>query len=304
MIDPSARIASLVVPKHHRAAPWLPLAAGVLWGTSFPAMGLALVGFPPLTVAFLRALVGFLSLGAWLWLRGGLTSRPSPQQWLRLVALSLMGAGLFWPVLIFSIELSSPVNSAFLTGIYPALAAGLAPLVLGERTRRANLLGLALALGGAYLVISKGRPLALFSSSTLTGDSLALLAALLFAAYILLGQKWRQVIGVSGEELTFYTFALALPPLGVLAMAGGPLLTTVDVVAVAAIVWLGLMASTAAFLALNWGIRSGAVARGSMHLMVIPLVAAACSWLIFGTTMTPAQWLGGALVVLGVGASR
>lgn len=218
--------------------------------------------------------------------------------------LSMTGAGLFWPLLVFSIKLSNPVNSAFLVGIYPAVAAGLVPLVLGEQTKRRNVLGLALALIGAYLVISKGRPLALFSSSTLTGDSVALVAALLFGTYILLGQKWRLIIGVSAEELTFYTFALALPLLAALAVFSGPLLLTVDIPAVGAVVWLGFMTSTGAFLALSWGIRKGAVARGSLHLMVIPLVAALFTWVIFGTTMTGAQWLGGALVVLGVGVSR
>ncbi len=288
----------------HGPASWLPLGAGILWGTSFPAMGLALQGFPPMAVAFWRALLGCLSLGAWLVVRRGLSSRPSPVQWLRLTVLSLAGAGLFWPVLVFSIKFSNPVNSAFLVGIYPALAAALTPLVLGEHAKRRNFLGLALAIAGAYLVISKGRPLDLFSSSTLTGDSLALVAALLFGTYILLGQKWRPIIGVSGEEFTFYTFALALPALAAVAFLSGPLLNSVDAPAIGAVGWLGLVGSTGAFLALNWGMRKGAVARGSAHLMVIPLVAALCTWVIFGTTLTGAQWLGAALVVLGVGVSR
>lgn len=292
-IDPPATAAALTAGRRHSLASWLPLGAGLLWGTAFPAMGLALSGFPPLAVAFWRALLGFASLGAWLLARNALSSRPTPAQWLRLLVLSMAGAGFFWPVLIFSIKLSNPVNSAFLVGIYPALTAALTPIVLGERTGRRNLFSLGLAVTGAYLVISKGRPLALFSSSTLAGDALALVAALSFAAYILLGQKWRPKVGVSGEELTFYTFAIALPLLGVLAALSGPLVTKVDVTAMGAIGWLGFMGSTGAFLALNWGIRQGAVARGSLHLMVVPLVAALCTWLIFGTTMTPAQWLGG-----------
>jgi drug/metabolite transporter (DMT)-like permease len=288
----------------HGLTSWLPLAAGILWGTSFPATGLALTGFESLAVAFWRAVIGCLSLGAWLLWRSAFTGRPSAVQWSRLVALSLAGAGLFWPLLVFSVQLSNPVNSAFLVGTYPAVAAATAPLFLGEKARARNFIGLGLAVVGGYLVISKGHPLDLFASSTLKGDALALLASASFGTYIILGQKWRGKLGVSTEEMTFYTFALSLPVLAVLAVVSGPLITTFDPGAIGGVLWLGLMASTGAFLALNQGLKNGAVARGSLHLMVIPVVAAVVSWLLFGTSLAPAQWIGGALVVIGIGMSR
>ena len=68
--------------------------------------------------------------------------------------------------------------------------------------------------------------------------------------------------------------------------------------------WLGLMASTGAFLALNWGFSRGSVSRSSIHLLAIPPVTALFAWLLLGVSMTGVQWLGGALVLLGILAAQ
>ena len=68
--------------------------------------------------------------------------------------------------------------------------------------------------------------------------------------------------------------------------------------------WLGLMASTGAFLALNWGFSHGSVSRSSIHLLAIPPVTALFAWLLLGVSMTGVQWLGGAMVLLGILAAQ
>ncbi len=286
-----------------RFAPWLPLMAGIAYGTAFPMISVAIGGFAPLSIAFWRAVIGTVSLGGWLLLTRSFSARPSLGSWVRLGIVALAGAGVFWPVQNYAVKLSTPVNVAFLVSIYPAIIAVAAPAILGERARRRNLLGLALALSGAYLVLSNGRFLSFFSAEGAAGDGLALVAALSFGSYVILGQLWREKMGVTPEELSFFTFALSLPVLGVVAVTQGPLVAQPGLASIGAVVWLGLVTSTAAFLALNAGIRRGAVARGSVHLLVIPLVSALVSWGFFRTTMSPIQWLGGALVLAGIAAS-
>lgn len=281
---------------------WLPLVAGLIWGTSFPAIELGLRSFTPLDIAFGRGLIGALSLGAWLAIRGQLRWQFSRAAWPRLLILALTGAGLMWPMQASAVRLSTPVNAAFLVTIYPAVLAAVAG-VMGEEVRRRDWLSLALALAGAYLIISKGALLDLFASDTLPGDVLALITALTFAAYLLLGRRWRHVIGSSSETLTFYTFALALPVLVVFAAGDAPPPAPPTAVAIGAVIWMGLMASTGAFLAVNRGLQSGAVSRRSIHLLIIPLVSALLSWFLFGTTLTLVQWIGGALVLIGIAIS-
>lgn len=281
---------------------WLPLAAGLIWGTAFPAIEIGLRTFTALDLAFWRGLIGALSLGGWLAARGALERRFSLGTWARLFVLALAGSGLFWPMQTLAVNLSTPVNVAFLISTYPAMLAASA-FVLGEEVRRRDVVSLGLALAGAYLIISRGRILDLFASETLPGDGLALLAAVSFGAYLLLGRRWRPKMGISTQTLTFYTFALAVPVLLVFSIVDQPALATPTLATAGAVLWLGLMATTGAFLAVNRGVRAGAIAQSSVHLLVIPLVSALLSWLLFGTTLTMPQWMGGALVLAGIAIS-
>lgn len=278
----------------------LPLVAGVIWGTAFPAITLALDGFSPFAVSLWRAVIGAASLGLVLWLRGARPRRLDRGAWVRLFVISLAGAGIFWPTQAVAVRLSNPVNVAFLVSSYPAVVAVAAPYLVGERARRVQFAGLGLALVGSYLVIGRGEFLSVFSGGTFGGDTLALVASLCFAAYILLGRRWQPRLALSPEALTLSTFSLSLPVLAITALVAGPLVSGPSVTALVALGWLGIGASTGAFLALNAGLKVGKVSRSSIHLMIIPPVAALAAWLVLGSTMSPIQWVGGALVLLGV----
>ena len=286
-----------------RGVAWLPLLAGLFWGTAFPVMGLALEGFSPLGIAFWRGVIGTVSLGGWLLATGALTYRLTAGGWLRMAVIAMAGAGFFWPVVIGAVELSTPTNAAFLVAVYPAAVAVVAPIVLKEEVKSANVVGLVLALMGAYLVVSRGRMLPLFAGESFKGDLLALAASVSFTAYIVLGRLWRPVIGVTPGGLSFYTFALSLPVLGVVAALTGSLGGESGPVVIGALFWLGLVASTGGFMALNYGMSRRAVAGSSVHLLAIPVVAAAVDWLLFRNTLTGAQWAGAALILLGIGAT-
>ncbi|MFQ5595028.1 MAG: DMT family transporter [Anaerolineae bacterium] len=288
--------------RQHRIVSWLPLVAGLIWGTAFPAIEIGLRTFSPLDVAFWRGFIGALSLGGWLAIQGGLHWRFPRATWVRLFVLALAGSGLFWPIQSVAVNLSTPVNVAFLITTYPAMLSA-SGFLLGEEVRRRDVASLVLALAGAYLIISDGKLLRLFASQTLPGDTLALVAAVSFAAYILLGRRWRETMGISSQTLTFYTFALAVPVLLLFTFTDGSSLTPPTIMTAGAVVWLGLMATTVAFLAVNRGMQSGAISRSSVHLLVIPLVTAIVSWVLFGIALTVPQWIGGVLVLAGIANS-
>lgn len=121
--------------------------AGIIWGTAFPAIEIALRAFTPLDIAFWRAVIGTLSLGAWLAARGAVDWRFPRGTWVRLFVLALAGSGLFWPVQNSAVRLSTPVNVAFLIATYPALLA-VSGFALGEEVRRRDIFSLLLALAG------------------------------------------------------------------------------------------------------------------------------------------------------------
>lgn len=280
---------------------WLPLVAGTLWGTAFPTIQIALSTFSPFDIAFGRGAIGALSLGLWLLVQGNLVWHLPRETWLRLFVLALLGSGFFWPVQTMAVKFSTPVNVAFLISTQPVVIAILAVLILKERLHSRTVVSLLLALVGTYLIISKGRLLELFASETLPGDLLALLASCLFSTYIVLGRRWRDAtLNVSSRTLTVYTFGLATPVLATFALADGPLPAAPTLATAGAIVWLGIMVTTAAFLAINTGMSVGVVSRSSIPLFIIPLVASVLTWLLFGTTLTLPQWIGGGFVLTGI----
>ncbi|MDQ7029576.1 MAG: DMT family transporter [Ardenticatenia bacterium] len=302
MSRPSTRSQSDILITAARPAPWvrwLPLLAGTLWGTAFPAVALALETFTPFDVAFGRAFIGAVTLGAVLLWRGALRYHFPPATWGRLFVLAQAGAGFFWTFHTLAVRYGTPVNAAFIVGTYPAMVAAAAPLVVGERLRRQDVVSLLLALVGVYLIVGQGE-VRLFKSDTALGDLFALLAAVLFGSYLLLGRRWRGTLGVSSEELTWYTFVFALPVLALLALLDGVVPALPTWRSAGALLWLGCMTTTAAFLAINEGMRVGAVARSSLHLFVFPPVATITTWLIFGTALSGVQWIGGGLVLLGI----
>lgn len=280
-------------------AGWLPLVAGILWGSVFPALQFALRELSPYQIAFLRPLLGTISLGVALWFWGGLPSPPRPRLWPRFIVLAMLGGGLFWLLQTVAVDASTPVNVAFLVSTYPALVTTVAPLVLHEPLRWEAVIGSGIALLGAYLIISRGHLLDLFASQTLMGDLLALAASLLFGLYLLLGRVWAPKLQVTPAVLSFYTFVLSVPPLALIA-AREPVPATLSPIAIGAVLWLGVMTTTGAYLAVNAGMAAGNASRSVVHLLIIPLVAAVLSWLIFGTGLTGVQWIGGALILLGI----
>ncbi|HYN88991.1 MAG TPA: DMT family transporter [Ardenticatenaceae bacterium] len=280
-------------------ARWLPLFAAILWGTSFPLVQVALRDLSPLQIAFLRAVLGSLSMGAVLWFQGEIPHPRTGRGWLQLFVVALIGTGIFWPLQNLAVARSTAVNAAFLTSTYPALVVILAPLVAHRPLHRRALAGSFVALAGAYLIISGGRLLDLFASKTLVGDLLALLASLLAGLYILLVEVVDPQLGIRPSALTFFTFALSLPVLALVA-ARDPLPTQLHFDSLAALLWLGVMTSTVAYLALTAGVASGGAASSAIQQMVTPLVAALLTWLLFGTTLTPVQWAGALLVLAGI----
>ena len=205
----------------HPLARWAPLTAAVIWGTAYVAVVFALDGFGPLAIAFWRAVIGCASLGGWLVATQGIPLRLPRAVWWRLFVLAMTGAAFFWSAMNVAVELSTAVNVSFLASSYPVIVAALGPVLLGERLRRRTWLALVISAVGVYLVISKGHPLSLFSSDTIKGDLVALAGSFSFAAYILLGRLWAPTLRLPSAVVTFFTFALSLPVLAVVALSQG-----------------------------------------------------------------------------------
>lgn len=198
-------------------------------------------------------------------------------------------------------ELGVAVGTLIALGCAPLLAGLLGWLVGAGPPGWPWLGGTVLAVGGLTLLVGAG---AADANASLVGAAFALLAGASYATYTVLGVRAASS-GIAPEVVMAAPFSLgallllpflpsALPWLGSLPGAG-----------LAA--WLGLVATTAAYLLFAQGLavlRPGVVATLTL---AEPVGATLLGALVLHERLTPAGWVGCALILVGllvVGAQR
>jgi drug/metabolite transporter (DMT)-like permease len=127
-----------------------------------------------------------------------------------------------------------------------------------------------------------------------------LVAALVWAIYTILLNRITGTLSPLAT-LTIMT-VLALPPLTLiggyelLAQPLGPIIPVIGV----GLLYIGVVASVAAFMAWSIGIRGVGAARGAIFVNLIPLFTAGIAVLTLGERVGLVQLIGGLLVIGGV----
>ncbi len=266
----------------------------VVWGVNFAVIKIGLVGLPPLLLAALRfTLAAFPAL---LFL-------PPPKVPLRLY-------------LAFGLTMSVGQFAFLFTAIHVGMPSGLASLVLQsqsfftlaftalwlkEKWHANQLAGLLLAAGGLTLIGS-----AHGASMPLTGFLLTVAAAAMWAC----GNLASRAVGRHGpmNQLAFVVWASLVPPLPFLALSWlieGPAAMTTALqnfslqtfTAVAYIAWASTLLGYAVW---NFLLSRYPVNRIAPFSLLVPLVGLSTGWLVFGESLQPIHFAGGALLMLGL----
>lgn len=180
---------------------------------------------------------------------------------------------------------------ALLLYIYPALVTILALLLGWEKLERRTLLLLILAVAGTAVTLGgklEGQPL---------GIALGLLAAIIYAVYILAGDKLTR--GAHPLAATFVVLASAAVINGVLALAAGAALPQDGGtwLAIGAIALFSTVMAIAAFLA---GIKYIGAAQASIISTMEPVVTLGLGVSLLNESLSATQLLGGAMVLTAV----
>jgi drug/metabolite transporter (DMT)-like permease len=287
------------VPAGLALAALLAGAAGIAFAPIF--VKISEVG--PVATAFWRVLLAFPILSAWMEIEGrrsGKPGRPSGSRDL----LALFASGLFlgstFALWHLSLELTSVATSTLLVNLAPVFVALGAWLFLGQRFGAAFLVGMAIALGGAALLVAGG-PSGL-GGGEVAGDGLAALAAVFYAGYLL---------SVSGLRSRFSTAAVMAygAPAACAALLPVALLSGEGLLPASWQGWAVLLAVALVSHVLGQSLVAYALAGlpaafSSVALLLQPTIAAALAWAILGEALGPWQAVGGAVVLAGVVLAR
>lgn len=264
---------------------WSALAA-VLWGGLYVVTQLAAgASFPAATLSVLRLALGVLALLAAMRRRPPLRDR----------RYALLGAVVAVTLLTqtYGTYLSGGATGSLLTLLTPVFVALLAPMLLGERTRSSQWVGIAVGIAGAALVIGPA------GAGSALGDALLVVASLAWAGFTVLGAPLVRERGAL--EVVTAASIWALPVMaGVAAVETRTAAVQLSPSALLEIAYLGLAATALGWWAWYRGVERAPAAAAAVPFLLQPVVGVGLSIPLFHQPLSPAFLAGSGLVAAGM----
>lgn len=217
----------------------------------------------------------------------------TPKNLVLLLAMGLSNTGVYM-LWASSLTKTSIANSGLLHSVTPLFATLGAWIFLGQQFDRSFVIGVVIALAGA---VGIGLDDISIDPSKLEGDGLALISALCWTVNLLIRE--RLMTQFRATILVFWCFALnTLFLLPILLVTGEQLLpdswsSWLSAIFIGLGLALGMILVT---YSLKW-LSSGLV---STILLLNPTLTAILAWGIFSETLSPLNFLGFALILLGI----
>jgi drug/metabolite transporter (DMT)-like permease len=272
------------------------LAVQLIFG-GFHVVGKAVLGeLEPLALAGLRVVLATPLLAALAWRHDRVL--PARRDLPRLALLGLLGIAANQVLFVIGLKYTTAINASILIPSIPVFTVAAAAVLGIERIGRRRLLGVALSVAGALVLVNPLRFAA--GGGTALGNGLILVNCLCYALFLVLQRPilkrlpWRTVIAAS------FVFGGA----GVLVVSV-PDLAALDPAAVSTGTWIGVayiaLLSTALAYAINtWAVRRSSPALVAAYGTLQPLATAALAATFLGETFGMAEAAGFALIVAGL----
>jgi len=280
----------------HFALPLLVL-GGIAIGFSPIFVRLSELG--PIATGFYRLLLALPLLWLWMHWEGRVAASDAAAiNWPAFVLPGILFAGdiFFWH---WSITYTTVANATLFANFAPVVVAFGAWLYLGEHVSLRFLVGVALAMSGAALLVNASAAL---GSRHVLGDMLGLVTACFFGSYVVIVARLRG--RYTAATIMFYSSAVTCFALLVATLVSGESLLP------------GSASGWAFLFALAWishAVGQGLIAYALGHLtasfsalviLIEPLTAAILGWLWLAEALGTRQAIGGAIMLVGIMVAR
>jgi drug/metabolite transporter (DMT)-like permease len=270
------------------------LTAMLTWGLSFLAIKDVVKTVPVFTLLFLRFSVAAVILGIIGGIRGEL--RLPRRDFIVLAGLSLLSPIGYFLFETFGLAHTQPSHASVIIAAIPTVVFLIAFYRHQERATWKKVLGIAIAYAGIFLLVFSGCGEA---GASLTGD-LLILGAVLCAATrtVLLKDVLKRITPL---QLTFYQFFFSLFLFGPLAATDGlHWLTQATPKITLEILFLGILCSAGAFLALHYALTHLSATQVASSTNFIPIITLFAEITLMGTLFTLTKGLGTIATIIGV----
>lgn len=276
------------------------VAVPAIWGGTFIAGRILALAVPAAVGSLLRFVVAVVALlaAAW-WLEGGLPRLTRRQ----LVGTALLGVtGIFAYNLFFLGALARlPASrTSLIIALNPIVTIAAASLLLGERMSARRWFGVAVALGGVWIVVSRGDVLGSVGGAVGLGELLMFGGVCSWAAYTLIGRS--VLAGLTPLAATTWA---ALWGVGLLALAAAPDLRDLGaddltLPVVLSVLYLGVLGTAVGFVWYYQAVQRLGASRTVIFNNLVPVFGATFGVLLLGEPLLPSMLLGGAIAIAGV----
>jgi drug/metabolite transporter (DMT)-like permease len=299
------------------------VAANLIAGTTFVVMRRAPGGLPDVTFTCVRLAMSTALFFVWAARSGGWRPRFDRRDWL--LALTVAVPGFALPLLLGlrGVALSTPSNASILALMEPIAIVPLSLLLLGEHAPRARIVGLALGLAGAALVVTaEFGGSGAFDPAHLAGNVILAVQGFLWGIYTVaakpLVERHPPLIMSAYVTLLAFLACLCIAPLewpqwrpaaltGAAHFVGLADGTAADVPIATALLrslpaaaYLGVFGSFLSVLLWNAGLKGVDASKMAIFIFLQPAVGVVLDLCCFGEVPTLRAWLGLALIVAAV----
>jgi drug/metabolite transporter (DMT)-like permease len=274
----------------------------VIWGINAVVVKATYAQIPPMAFMAIRfMLAGTLLLAvAWIAERSLFIQR---RHWGLLLAAAMVGTGLYQPLFLKGLSMTTASNTALILAASPAFVALLNRALGRELLSARGWVGIALAFVGIVLIVEGGGGLEV-GSELFVGDVLILLGTFLWASYTVLAAPLMRTY--SPLRVTTLTTAIGALPLILL---GAPATAALQEHQVAAWGWAGLIFSAVfaivvAYIIWNNGVKKIGGARTALYSNLVPVIGTIAAAVFLGEAITLLKVVGAAVIFFGLHLAR
>lgn len=277
------------------------LLAMVIAAGNFLFGNLAVKEIPPLTLTFWRCLIAALCVLPFVLKKHGNPIKFFRPEWRRLLALSVVGVVGAPAFIYFALRSNELIDLAAGYTSIPLLTVLFSALLIGERLRPVQYLGIAIAVAGALVVAFRGNLSDFINFKPHIAFLLMIASNACRGLYLVLLKKWD--VHPKPEEGLFVLFIigiLILLPVLVAYEASAPPLFDYSWQVWGSIIYVGVGMGAIYLHLLSFGTGEIGASHASLFAYLVPVFVAAESMAVLGSDLHLYQGVGAVLIIGGV----